>query len=368
MEPQSAASRLGTLVDTHRNDIERRWLAGVGRGAGSNANGNADEVAGLRAGLSDYLSGLAVVLSESRLIRRQGAREIWLEVARARGATRARGGAETAGGPEIERLVHELTVLGRVIREIAAERGLPLHGPGAALAEVLTDVLDAAIAAAVRSYVDARDRDARRVQARHVSYLTHELRDPLGTAMLTAGQLRGRRALLDEGALDRLDRCHERLANLIDRVLRTQTFEAEKPACRPAATTLGQLLEGAFDRARVAAADKGLRLRVSFDPHVTLRVDPLLTRVAVQRLVEGAVADTDAGCIEVVVEERRDAIVLDLRDTCAAADAARPELALAKRAVEAQGGSIAAEAGTTARHLRLRLPKQAAEHEVGPEP
>lgn len=366
MEPQSAASRLGTLVDTHRNDIERRWLAGVGPGAGSNV----DDVARLRACLSDYLSGLAVVLSESRIIRQQGAREIWLEVARARGATRARGGLDSArGGIEIEQLVNELSVLGRVVRDLAAERGVPLHGPGVALADLLTDVLDAAIAAAVRAYVDARDREARRVQARHVSYLTHELRSPLGTAMLTAGQLRGRRATFDEGTLDRLDRCHERLANLIDRVLRTQTFEAEKPACRPTATTLGHILEGAFDRALEVAADKGLQLRVSFDPRVALSVDPLLTRVAVQRLVEGAVAHTDTGWIEVVVEERRDAIVLDLRDTCAIGDAARAELALAKRAVEAQGGSIAAQpAGLKARHLRLQLPKQATGYEAGLEP
>lgn len=359
MEPQSAASRLGTLVDTHRNDIERRWLAGVGPGAGSNV----DDVARLRACLSDYLSGLAVVLSESRIIRQQGAREIWLEVARARGATRARGGLD------IEQLVNELSVLGRVVRDLAAERGVPLHGPGVALADLLAEVLDAAIGAAVRAYVDARDREARRVQARHVSYLTHELRSPLGTAMLTAGQLRGRRATFDEGTLDRLDRCHERLANLIDRVLRTQTFEAEKPACRPTATTLGHILEGAFDRARAVAADKGLQLRVSFDPRVALSVDPLLTRVAVQRLVEGAVADTDTGWIEIVVEERRDAIVLDLRDTCAISDAARAELALAKRAVEAQGGSIAIEpGGLKARHLRVQLPKQAAGHEAGQEP
>jgi signal transduction histidine kinase len=360
-QSQSAASRLGTLVDAHRNDIERRWLAGVGPGAG------AADLPRLRAGLADYLSGLAVVLSESRLIRRQGAREIWLEVARARGVTRARRGLDSAcGGNDAAQLVHELTVLGRVIREIAAERGVPMHGPEAAQADVLAEVLDAAIGAAVRAYVDARDREARRVQARDVSYLTHELRDPLGTAMLTASQLRARRAAANDASLDRLDRCHERLANLIERVLRTQTFEAEKPTCRPAQTTLGQILDGALDRARAAAADKGLALSVSFDPRVEVRVDPLLTRVAVQRLVEGAVADTDTGWIEVVIEERSDAIVLDLRDT--GVERGRADLTIAKRAVEAQGGSIATEpTGALARHLRLLLPKRAPGHEAGPE-
>jgi signal transduction histidine kinase len=366
MESQSAASRLGTLVDTHRNDLERRWLASVAGGTSSNK----EDVARLRAGLGDYLSGLAVVLSESRLIRRQGAREIWLEVARARGATRARGGTESAGGGmEVEELVRELSVLGRVVRELASERGVPLHGPGADLGDVLAEVLDAAIGAAVRAYTDARDREARRARAREASILIHELRNPLATAMLTAGRLRDRRAPLDDGTLDRLDRCHERLASLIERMPRTQTIEAEKPTCRPTATTLGQILEGALDRARAAAFGKGLELRVSFDPRIAVRVDALLTRVAVQRLVEGAVADTDAGWIEVVVEDRRDAIVLDLRGTGAVADAARAELALAKRAFEAQGGSLATEAeGMAARHLRLRLPKVATGHEARPEP
>jgi signal transduction histidine kinase len=318
MESDSAAVRLGTVVDASRDDIERRWLASVRRDL---THARPVELMRLRDGLAHYLSGLVVLLTGSHVLRQQGARDVWLEVARSRGVTRARAGFD------IEQLVHELVVLGRVIRDVAIERGVLTAGPEA----VLADLLDAAIGAAVRAYVDARDREARVRQDRHADFLTHELRNPLGTAMLTAARLRQERTAGDTDALDRLDRCHDRLSSLIDRLLLTQKLEAAKPESRPTPTSLGQVMSGLLERASGAAAAKGLAFQVSYDPLVELRVDSLLTRVAIQRLVEDAVADTETGWVEVAVEERRDTLVIHLRDTCGAI--ARGQLAIAKRAI-----------------------------------
>lgn len=49
-ESQNAASRLGTLVDAHRDDIERRWLAAV---RGELAQAPVGELTRLREGLGD---------------------------------------------------------------------------------------------------------------------------------------------------------------------------------------------------------------------------------------------------------------------------------------------------------------------------
>ena len=110
----------------------------------------------------------------------QNAREDWSKVAREHGVTRVRIGFD------IGQLVHEFVVLRHVIHAVAAERGLTLTGPTA----ILADILDAAIAAAVQAYVEARDHETKRTQAEHVAFLTHELRNPLGMATLTVSQLR----------------------------------------------------------------------------------------------------------------------------------------------------------------------------------
>src|SRR5438309_1295910 len=56
-------------------------------------------------------------------------------------------------------------------------------------ASQLADLIEAAIATAVRSYTESRDYQARRQEAEHIGFVTHELRNPLTTATLAASQL-----------------------------------------------------------------------------------------------------------------------------------------------------------------------------------
>jgi signal transduction histidine kinase len=243
---------------------------------------------------------------------------------------------------------------------------------------VLADVLDAAISAAVQAYVNARDYEARKKQAEHIGFLTHELRNPLTTARLTTTQLRQQAPPKQMGLFDRLERSHQRLNELIDGVLLTERLESGTAESHPVEIRIGQIMEGALEAARAVAAQKGLAFRASYDPERPVRVDPLLTRSAVQNLADNAAKYTDHGEVEFTVEDRQDELVMHIRDTC---DGISPEemqtifepfergttgksgtglgLAIARRAVELQGGTIGVESpGQSGCHFWIRIPTQ----------
>ncbi|MBX3261030.1 MAG: sensor histidine kinase [Labilithrix sp.] len=368
MNAEQSTLALGRVIERQRVDIERRWLERLEREIA-----RAPEVAltHLRDGLPAYLEALAQLLLSNRTARQlsdgSGAEAAWADIAREHGITRVRIGFD------ITQLIHEFVVLRQVIRDVAEE-----HGVGDACAEaVLYDLLDAGIRVAVKSYVEARDYDARRRQAEHVGFLAHELRNPLSTAALAVSHLR-RQATPGQGRLlDVLERNLRRLGELIDGVLLTQRLEAGKVTCRPSELALGGVMDAALEGARTMASEKGLAFRASYDPEVRVRVDPDLTRAAVQNVADNAARYTDTGAVEISVDDREDHVVIHVRDTC---HGISPEelrtifepfergstpkpgtglgLAIARRAVEAQGGAIGAESpGPSGCHFWIRLPK-----------
>ena len=368
MNAESPALALGRIIDGRREEILRRWLERVQRAIARTPD---IELTQLRDGLPDYLAEIAQLLRSGQTAMQlpsgAGSAAAWAGVARDHGITRVRIGFD------ITQLVHEFIVLRQVIRDVAEEHGLGVGGPDA----VLSDILDAGISVAVKSYVEARDFDARRKQAERIGFLTHELRNPLSTAVLTAAQLRRQAAPEQTPALDLLDRNLGKLRELIDGVLLTQKLEAGKVACRPFEVRLGDVLEGALEGARTTASEKGLAFRAHYDPEVRVHVDPDLTRSAVQNVADNAARYTDIGGVEVTVDDRNDDVVIHVRDSC---HGLSPEelrtifepfergsttkpgtglgLAIARRAVEAEGGSIGAESpGPSGCHFWIQLPK-----------
>jgi signal transduction histidine kinase len=292
----------------------------------------------------------------------------WSKVASEHGITRVRIGFN------INQLIHEFIILRHVIREIVEEQGIVVEGPEA----ILADTLDAAIAAAVSAYVDARDYDARKKQAEAIGFLTHELRNPLSTAMLSASQIRRHAPPEQLQMLDALDRSHKQLNDLIDSVLLTEKLESGKIESHPVAIKLGTLIEPALDAARAAARSKGLAFHVSYDSEREVCVDALLTRSALQNLADNAAKYTDHGEVSVVAEIDRDAFTVHVRDTCGGISKEEIRtifepfkrgttgksgtglgLAIARRAVETQGGTIEVEsAGPSGCHFWITLPKR----------
>jgi signal transduction histidine kinase len=364
----NAARRLGELIEAEVAEIERRWLERVQRDV---AEAQGVELTQLRDGIPDYLSAMVRLLKDAELHLLNGrASSAWSDVAREHGITRVRIGFD------ISQLIHEFVVLRRVIGEVV-DRELDL----APAKELVSEIVEAAIAVAVKAYVDARDIDARRKQAESIAFLTHELRNPLTTAVLTAAKLGNQARPEDVRVVETLQRNLGRLGELIDGVLLTQKLEAGQMVVAPADVELAPLLESALESARKVAETKRLAFHASYDPGLTARLDPILTRSAIANLVDNAVKYTDTGEVDVEVLERRDDLVVNVRDTCPglSADELRTifepfkrgasargggtglGLAIARLAVEAQGGSIRGESpggGATGCRFSITLPKR----------
>ncbi len=363
---KTGAQWLGAIIERRQQEIERRWLERVERDV---ARSVGIEPTHLLDGLPDYLNALVKLFSRADAQNFDlSAEPAWSKVAREHGITRVRIGFD------INQLIHEFIILRHVIREIAVEQGAAFDGSEG----VLADTLDAAIAAAVSAYVDARDYEARKKQAENIGFLTHELRNPLSTAMLSASQMRRLLGSEHGRLLDLLDRSHKKLSDLIDSVLLTEKLEAGKVESQPVAIKLADVIEPALEAARLAAANKGLALRLNYDPEIQVHVDPLLTRSAVQNIADNAAKYTDHGEVSVAVEVGRDVLAVHVRDTCGGISEQEIRtifepfergtkgksgtglgLAIARRAIEAQGGSIQAESlGDSGCHFWITLPKR----------
>jgi signal transduction histidine kinase len=231
----------------------------------------------------------------------------------------------------------------------------------------------------LKSYIESRDMAARRMQAEHIGFVTHELRNPLATATLAASRLRKNAALAgDESAtMDVLDRGLNRIRSLIDEVLLTQRLDAREVECRPVHVSLGQIMCEATRAAGLEAAQKGVTFNVRFDPDLQVNADPGLCLSALQNVIDNAVKFTDSGQVDVSAEDRTSDVVIHVYDNCGGLSdeelktifepfkRAHPGkagtglgLAIARRAVEAQGGQIGAESGgDKGCHFWLTIPK-----------
>ena len=361
----TSRERLSQIIEHQRDEIEGRWLEQVQRDLVVKPG---VELTQLRDGMADYLVALSNALRTEATGESLGERgeSAWSKVAKDHGITRVRIGFD------IGQLVHEFVVLRRVISEVARK-----HDPAFAASESpLTELVDSAIGIAVQAYVDARDYDARRDQAANIGFLVHELRQPLSGAILASARLRTGAVTEQLSALDILDRTLHRLAELIDSALLTEQLEAGHVQLQLTEITLRQLMEP-VDSLRKTAEQKGLQFRATYDPELTAVLDPTLTRSIIRNLVENAVKYTDQGAVDISVTHTRDELVLDVSDTCRGLS---PEelrtifepfkrgrtdktgtglgLAIARRAAEAQGGSIHAESPRPSGcHFSVRLPR-----------
>jgi len=358
-----ASGELGRVIASQAHAIEARWLERVSQ----DVAGRRDvELTHLRDGMPDYLAALAKLLSAPHSA--QNGATSWREIAREHGITRVRVGFD------IDQLVREFMILRSVIEDFAREEIVL----SSAQCSSLADLIEAAIATSVAAYVDAREYEARRRQAENVGFLIHELRNPLSAAIGAMEMVTRRATAAPEKSLAIVNRSLQRLSQLIDQVLLTETLEARSVEPTRTDVRVGDLLDASTAVARDVARKKGLAFRVHADRSATMRIDPELTRSAVQNLVDNAVKYTDAGRVEVSVEDRDAGWTFHVRDSCPGLSQEELRtifepfrrgsttkkgtglgLSIARRAIEAQGGSIHAESSEAAGcHFWFTLPKR----------
>jgi signal transduction histidine kinase len=364
-QSDSERFELARLLERHRNEIETRWLKRVA----TELNRHGVSEAELRNSIPDYLVALSEALSrtdESSMQDRGGSS--WVRIAREHAVTRAKLGFD------VDEVVREFFILRRIIFEVLEEQL-----PRSSLSQVdrLSSLIEGALRAAVKTYVDHRDWETRREQARHIGFLTHELRNPLATIMLSSGKLRKLASPGLERVLDPLERSARRLTNLVDQTLLAQRLEVGEVQSHPRQLALGELLDPILKTATERAGVKGVQIESSYDPGTMLEVDASLATSAVQNVVDNAAKFTDHGRVLVRVDDASDEVVFHVFDEC---EGLSPEelatifepfkrghsqkpgsglgLAIARRAVEAHGKTIHAESTSGhGCHFWFALPK-----------
>jgi signal transduction histidine kinase len=280
-------------------------------------------------------------------------------------------------GFDIDHLVRELSLFRRTVLQVLREDGVEVT-PEAA--ETIARGTELAMAASIKSYVDAREGEVRKEQAEQVGFVAHELRGPLAAAAMSTEVLHrmGVPSEQHERMLDRIRRNFQRATYLTDELLQAGRLESGSFAHQLSETTIGAIIDELVDSARQAAEAKGCELTASYDPNARVVADVGLTRKAVECLLDNAVKYTDRGAIRLVVDESSTAISVHVRDSCPGI----PEeelprvfesfqrgrngkpgtglgLSLARRAVEAQGGTICAESRNGGGcHFWFTLPKR----------
>jgi signal transduction histidine kinase len=363
---QALKQRMACAIERRRDDIIQRWLARVSVEVGVSGI----PLTELRNALPDYLISLRdELMREGDLLTLdQSGTAAWRRLCREHAITRVRLGFD------IGQLAREFIALRRVLHEVAVEEAVL----ESAEPPILAELLEAGVAEALHTYVQARDYAARRAQAEHVGFVTHELRNPLNAAKLATAQLRHSANPQQVRLLDILERSQNRMAELVDSVLAAEKLEAKQLASKPELVRLQDVLGETLSVGKREAEAKGLNFRASYDPGLMFRLDPVLTRAAVQNLLENAVKYTDEGLVELSFEDRPREMAIHIRDTChgissedldtifepfSRGHSRKPGtglgLAIARRSIEAQGGRIQAESpGDRGCHFWFTLPKQ----------
>jgi signal transduction histidine kinase len=360
---QQGRLALADLIEKCKDEIIDRWLKCIE----VDFDGCAEPVQ-LRDAMPDYLAHLVCALRSREPSLQKSGSETWMGIAREHALTRVRLGFD------VDQLVHEFIVLRRVLTEVGQTNELDINLTQAAR---IADLIESAVAAAVRSYVDARDYSARKKEAEHIAFLSHELRNPLTAVRLASERLRRAPTGQTGRILDVLERNVNRLAHLIDGVLETERLEAGKVRVQATSISLGDLLGASLTSARLAADAKHLHLTTEFEPDLILWADPDLTRSAISNVFDNAIKYTDEGEVHVAAEATSDRVTLHVRDNCQGlseeelrvvfepferGSSRKPGsglgLAIARRALEAQKGSIGADSnGERGCHFWISLPR-----------
>jgi signal transduction histidine kinase len=216
-------------------------------------------------------------------------------------------------GFDVDQVIREYGILGEVILEMVAEMDGTIT---AGEARILLTSLDTGAAEAVVEYGRKRDEEARQQNARHLSFVAHELRSPLGAAWTALDIVRRTLEQAPSRALELLDRSLARLRELIDHVLVAGRLEAGV-APQYGEVALEPLLHAVEADALPQADDRGLALVVDATPGLRVDADERLLLSAIGNLVRNAVKFSRAGgTITVRAREAGEDAVIRVEDAC----------------------------------------------------
>jgi len=333
-------SRLADLIEEQREAIAQRFAERVRATHAATSLGRETAIDTLRELLDELCTHLRS--SERHETRAQGS------------AAAEHGEQRYEIGYEVGAVIREYNLVLELVYDVVAETGaevtLDEH-------RVLSRALLRGIAQAATSYANKRDEELRARTAEHIGFLAHELRNPLGSALLAVSLLRDRGVLENSRPATALTRSLTRLSTLIDDALVSVRLQ-HVTSVRLDTIDVGALLRDLLSEAAADADAKDVRVHLEGSGHCV--GDARALRSAVSNLVRNAVKFTPEGKDVVVRVKQADSrLFVEVEDSCGGIPAEAVHklfdpfvqvgadrtgfglgLAIAKQAAEAHGGEI----------------------------
>jgi signal transduction histidine kinase len=264
-------------------------------------------------------------------------------------------------GYTVDQVVHDYGDLCQAVTELAIERNAPVS---ATEFRTLNACLDNAIADAVTEFGWQRDQlmqeMGNRAMSERLGFLAHELRNFLNTAILSFAAIKSGSVAVNGSTSGVLDRSLVGLRDLIDRALADVRLAVGEP------THLDRLAVGQFiAEVRVAASleatAKGCQFEVAaVEPGLAIHVDRPMLYSAVSNLLQNAFKFTSPRSkVTLKAHGVGERVLIEIEDRCGGLPTGKagelfvlfaqhhPDrsglglgLSIARRAVEANGGSL----------------------------
>jgi signal transduction histidine kinase len=257
---------------------------------------------------------------------------------------------------DVSEVVREYGLLHECIIDIARDAGIEitLHDQ-----QLIARWLNTGMAEAVAQYVKRRDQEQERQAAEHLGFIAHELRNPVAAARAALLRLRNRELAGGGRPVELLERSLRRVTDMIDNTLSHASLKLGVVP-KPEALAISDLLHDIELDVDADAQARGVGLQISAAGCATISADPRLLRSAVFNLVHNALKFSHIGST-VVMSARADAkrATIEVADECGGLPPGKTEdlftplvqrgedrsgfglgLAIARQAVEAQGGTI----------------------------
>ena len=292
-----------------------------------------------------FVDQLAEVLRHT-----QTSSEAITESAGARGATLQRSGFTCA------QVVHDYGTICQAITELAGDLNAQISTEDF---QTLNRCLDDAIAGAVTEYTRLREESMGREETERLGSLVHELRNPLGAAMLAYQILRMGTVGVGGSTGTEIGRSLKRMSTLIDRTMAQVRLDAGIRS--PERVSVFELVEELEVSAALEASSRNLALSVAaVERGVDVYVDRALLAAAVGNLLQNAFKFTRHGsCVSLNTSATTDHVQIEVADECGGLPLGKAEdlfrsfhqkgtdrsglglgLSISRKSVEAVGGTI----------------------------
>jgi signal transduction histidine kinase len=216
-------------------------------------------------------------------------------------------------GLTVGQVVHDYGSICQSVTELADERNVAITADEF---QTLNRCLDDAIAEAVTTYQEQRDRTIGNSGVAHLGFLAHEMRNLLSTSMLTFEALSRGSVGVHGSTGTLLGRSLRRMRVLIDRTLAEVRLEGG--AQQRDRVSIPELIEEIEVVATIDANEHDISLSVDAGhPDVTVEADHQILASVVANLVQNAFKFTRAhGHIIVSTHTTGDRVLIDVEDEC----------------------------------------------------